>query len=78
VGQFILHYTGKGAAPAADLTAIRGQTGVRVLDTSDRMVLVEAAEDAVRALAGELGWEVVPRRTYPVPDARPRLRRPAE
>lgn len=77
MARYILRYTGSGAGPAADAASIEARDGVRVLDKSGRMVLVEAADDVARKLAGEMpGWVVEPEITYPVPDTRRKPLRP--
>jgi hypothetical protein len=75
MGCFILRFKGPGAAPAADLERIRSAPGVKVVDSSPRMVLVEAPTETVRQLAEALpGWTSAPERTIPLPDPRPKVR----
>lgn|GEM_PF-6821059 len=57
-----------GEAPAADMARIRAASGVRVVQHDERVMLVEARESALRALAAVLsGWTVVPERLTPPP-----------
>ena len=76
MSQFILRYCGEGAAPAADVRRVRAMRGVRVLDETPRMMLVEAADDALREFAeGNPDWLVTAERTVAPPDPHPRPRR---
>lgn len=71
--RFVLRFTGQGAAPAADLERISTAAGVSVIDTSARMVLVEASAAAGSRLADDLtGWIFVPEQSLPLPDPRRR------
>jgi hypothetical protein len=56
-----------GEPPEADLARIRAASGVRVVEHDGRVLLVEAREPALRALAAALpAWTVVPEhRTSP-------------
>ena len=75
MSRFILRYTGQGAAPESDLARIRSASGVSVVDSTPRMLLVEAAPLRVQELAGELkGWTHAPERAYPLPDPRRKVR----
>lgn len=57
-----------GEPPAADLARIRAASGVRVVQHDERVMLVQAREPALRALAAGLpGWTVVPERHTPPP-----------
>ena len=67
--RYILRYTGSGSTPAADVAMIEAREGVRVLDKSGRMVLVEATEEMAHNLGSKLtGWVVDKEVKYPVPD----------
>ena len=72
MARYILRYTGAGPVPVADMSRIEARDGVRVLDRSGRMVLVELESAVAHGLSGELsGWVVEPEVTHPVPDTRP-------
>ena len=77
--RFVLRYSGPrtAAADPARLSARLGAAaGVKVLDESPRMLLVEGSRPALdRALKDIEGWEVIPETTTPLPDPRPRIRR---
>ena len=71
--RYVFRFTGLGAAPAADLERISSTAGVSVIDTTARMVLVEAsAADSSRLADTLAGWVCVPEQTVPLPDPRPR------
>ncbi|MFM7518949.1 MAG: hypothetical protein ACKO9B_00610 [Planctomycetota bacterium] len=71
--RFVLRFTGKGAAAAADLARISATSGVSVIDTTSRMVLVEASGATSGRLADSLdGWICVPEQGIGQPDPRPR------
>lgn len=76
MGRFILRYRGKGPKPADTADRIRALSGATVLDDGDRMMLVEAPEDGLRAALAPDEWLVSGERTYSMPDPRPRLKRP--
>jgi hypothetical protein len=74
--NFILRYRGAGAAPAADRAVVR--SCLTVLHASPGMMLVRGSERQVRSVAGQLGrWSVTAESSVELPDARPRLARPA-
>ena len=75
--RFILRYTGDGPAPDAHLASLRAAPGTKVLDQSDRMLLVEGhqreLEKATRSLHG---WVLTADKQVPVPDTRKTIKRP--
>jgi hypothetical protein len=76
--RFILRYRGSGTKPASDAAQIRASAGVKILEETDTMVLVEGAEADLRALVSGLqGWAIAPESMVPLPDPRLKvLRRP--
>jgi hypothetical protein len=75
MNRFILRFKGQGAMPASDLAQIDAVPDIIVVDRSARMLLVEAATQAVHRLAEALPhWTVTPERTIPLPDPRPKIR----
>jgi len=75
----VLRYRGSGAPPAADLARVRSLEGAQVVDSSPRMLVVEADPAQIAALADALAdWIVAPEITYEVPDARQRVERPPD
>lgn len=76
-GRFVLRYRGEGAIPEADVARVRAVPGTRVVDASDRMLLVEADPDRLGALVDDLpGWVMGPEQTYMVPDTRKQVEGP--
>jgi hypothetical protein len=75
MGRFILRFKARRPAPDADVERIRTAPGVVVLDSSPRMLLVQAPPEAVNRLVDALpGWTVTPEQTIPLPDPRPKVR----
>ena len=53
---------------------IRSTPGVRVLDESPRMLLVDGEESTLREkLKGMPGWSLHPEQAYPLPDTRKKI-----
>jgi hypothetical protein len=76
--RFVLRYRGQGALPDADVARVAGLPAT-VLDTSPRMLLVEADPEALRALVDSLpDWVMAPEQGFPLPDTRKRALRPPE
>ena len=71
--RFILRFQGKGIKPAEEIERLCKQAGARVLDdSSPRMVLVEAAEEALRAaLDRTSNWVMSRERSYALPPRHP-------
>lgn len=74
--RFILRFEGNGEKPAQDLERIRALPGVKIVDDSSRMVLVEAPSAGVTELVQALPhWSLSPEHFVPVPDVRARIRK---
>jgi hypothetical protein len=74
MAHYILRYRGAGAIPEGDVEHIRAQRDVQILDTSPRMLLIDAPRDDMQTLAASLAdWVVTPETTYTVPDPRPHV-----
>ena len=73
MGRFILRFQGPGPKPAEDVARLCRLAGAKVLDdSSPRMVLVEAPEDALRAALGQTaGWVMSRERSYSLPPSHP-------
>lgn len=77
MSRFVLRYRGKSRAPSRDVRRVRSAGAIRILEATERMFLVEAEEQDLNEVMKELpDWLVVPERTYPLPDPRPRVRTP--
>jgi hypothetical protein len=72
--RYILRYRGTGPTPEAHVACLRAVPGTKVLDESDRMLLVEGRrrdlEKATRTLDG---WVLTAEKTVPVPDPRKKI-----
>jgi hypothetical protein len=74
--RMILRRTGDPALSSAEAaTRIQNADGVSLLNQSGpSALLVEGSSDRISAVVRELaGWIATPVKTYPVPDARPRV-----
>ena len=76
--HFILRYRGSGSAQPADVGRIRALSNAQILDaSSDRMILVEASEEHLRAALKDMpGWVMIPEQTVPLPDPRKKVLHP--
>lgn len=76
IGRFILRFQGPGPRPDEDVEHIRALRDATVLDSSARMLLVEAPEAEIRALVDTMPyWVMAPEQLIRLPDLRPKLRR---
>lgn len=76
MGRFVVRYRGTGSKPAHVVEAIRSLPGGAVLDTTDRMLLVEADEHDLRRILGAGSqWLIAPEQTYELPEKPPRVSR---
>jgi len=74
MSRYILRYGGSESAPPEHLQSIRATPGLRVLDHSPRMLLVDADEPALRErLKGMPDWSMHPEETYALPDTRKKI-----
>jgi uncharacterized protein YlzI (FlbEa/FlbD family) len=73
-GRFILRFKGTGPIPAKDIERIRALPDVDVLDSTSRMLLVEAEEDDVASLIHSMPeWVLSPEQTVNRSDPRPKI-----
>jgi hypothetical protein len=74
--RYVVRFNGQGAAPAAARAHIRRQPDTKVLDESERMVLIDAPENVADALRKTLpDCSVSQERVIPLPKKpRPKLR----
>lgn len=72
MSHYILRYTGPGREPpAADVAAVRRAVD-DVVDSSDRMLLVDSTAATISRVMSKLhGWVVAPERIVPRPRTRP-------
>lgn len=78
MSHFILRYRGSGSVQPADVGRIRALPDAEILDSSsERMILVEASEEHLRAALKDLpGWVMIPEETVPLPDPRKKILHP--
>ena len=73
IGRYILRFRGPGATPDEDVRLIRSVRRARVIDQSDRTLLVEAPDGELRKLVSAMSrWVIGDERTVPLPDPRPK------
>ena len=72
MSHYILRYTGPGREPpATDVAAVRRAVN-DVVDSSDRMLLVDSTAATIDRVMSKLhGWVVAPERVVPRPRTRP-------
>jgi hypothetical protein len=74
MSRYILRYKGSSAMPAEHLNSIRSTPGLKVLDESPKMLLVDGDESELRKnLKSFPGWSIHPETEYPLPDTRQKL-----
>lgn len=74
MSRYILRYGGSQPAPLEHLQNIRATPGLRVLDQSPKMLLVDADESPLRARLERMpGWSMHPEQSYPLPDTRKKI-----
>ena len=77
VQRFILRNSQSGGLDPLVRSRLSALPDVTVIDESPRMVLLDAPPGVLEAaLANVPGWEIVPERFTPLPDTRPRVKRP--
>ena len=75
----MLRYRGAGPTPDADVARFQELADAEIVDSSGRMLVVEATPGPLRDLVDSLSdWVMGPDMSYQVPDTRKRVRRPPE
>ena len=73
---YILRFRGAGPIPAKDMERIRSLKGLNVLDSTSRMLLVDAPDDELKSLVDSMQeWVLSQERTVSRPDPRPKIAR---
>ena len=73
MARFILRYSG-AAAPPEHARVVAGTPNIKVIDSSPKMMLIEADEEEAKQLPGRLpGWNLYPEVHYKIPDTRKRI-----
>jgi hypothetical protein len=74
--RFVVRFTGNDEPPPEDLDRIRALPESKVIDSSPRMLLMEAPDAALAELVRSIpSWSVSPEEFTPLPDPRPKIRR---
>ena len=75
MGRFILRFTGPGEAPREDLVRIQALPAAKIIDSSARMLLIEAPPDGISQLLRDLpNWTMSLETFIGIPDPRPKPR----
>jgi hypothetical protein len=74
MGRYVLRYAKAPLAPEAHVKNILGTPGIRVIDKSPNMLLVDADEATLRrGMEGMQGWSIHSEQHYPLPDTRHKI-----
>jgi hypothetical protein len=74
-GKFILRFRGSGDIPAEDVKHISALPDVNIIDSTSRMLFVDAPQDELRSFISSMPeWVMVEERSVPLPDPRPKVR----
>ena len=77
--RFVLRYRGEGPKPEADVARLEQLAEAGIVDSSGRMVVVEAKPGPLRDLVDALpDWVMGPDLPYEVPDTRKKVLRPPD
>ena len=75
--RFVLRYRGEGVVPQGDVTRVQELPGAVVVDSSAKMLVVDAEAEPLRALVDGLPeWVLAPEQSFVVPDVRQKIERP--
>lgn len=75
MGRYILRYSGTAAAPADHVDTVRSTPGLKVIDESPKMLLVDGEESALRDKIKSMpGWSLHSEQGLPLPDTRQKIR----
>jgi hypothetical protein len=75
----VLRYCGDGPKPDADVARVHELSDAVVVDSTSRMLLVEAEPQPLRELVDGLpDWVIGPDAAYQVPDTRKKVLRPPD
>jgi hypothetical protein len=78
-GRYVLRYRGEGSKPHLDLAGVSGLADAVVVDSSPRMLVVDAEDQPLRELVDTLpDWVMAPEHRYEVPDTRMKVERPPD
>jgi len=76
VSRFVLRFSGSGTKPPSDVDLVRGQSAIKVIDESARMLLVECDEKTVEQLRRTLSdWQINDETPVTTPHPTPLIKR---
>ncbi len=74
MARYIVRFRGKGPAPADHVARLCALPHAKMIDSSPRMLLLEAPESELKSLVASLPeWVMTPEEFVPLPDPRPRV-----
>lgn len=74
MSRYILRYGGSQAIPTEHSESIRSIPGIKVIDESPKMLLVDGDESSLHEKIKQMpGWSIHPEKEYPLPDTRQKL-----
>jgi hypothetical protein len=72
--RYILRFSGPGPIPEQDRKRIGSAKGVKIVDGSSRMLLIESnAVNAEQLIESKPDWKLIPEQTIGLPDPRPKV-----
>lgn len=78
MSRYILQYNGKGSKPDFDVVQVRDISGVKILDETSRMLLVEGpVVELKRVLEGLESWSLTTEKTYRISPPQARIKKAA-
>jgi hypothetical protein len=72
--RYVLRYRGAGKPTDLDVNRIRSIPGLKIVDESSRMFLIEATDEVGQQLKEMPAWVVSAETFVPVPDTRKKVR----
>ena len=79
MSRFVIRYNGPGTKPPNDVDLVRGQSALKVIDESARMLLVESDNGTIDHLRRNLSdWQITAETSFTIPDPRHQIKRPID
>jgi hypothetical protein len=73
-GRFIVRFRGEGSIPAEDVERLRALPDINIIDSTSRMLLVDAPSDKLESLISSMPeWIMSEERMVSRPDPRPKI-----
>jgi hypothetical protein len=74
MSRYILRYGGTESAPTSHVQSILATPGLKVVDQSPKMLLVDGEQSILREKLKEMpGWSLHSEQGYPLPDTRQKM-----